>query len=124
MSTQLRTYRVGLMPGDGTGPEVIREGRMRAPLDPIFPTLLSEAALAKDQRMEAHQWLLEALQRDPEDADAYFRLGRLAELMGNTAAARNYFETGLRFDPYNKKALELLSTLPTTQQSSGSRFAP
>lgn len=84
----------------------------------------AEALMDLNRPDQASPWFARLLARMPQHVEAHIGLARVALNAGLVEAAREHLLSALRFDPYNKKALELLSSLPTTEHPSGSHVTP
>ena len=75
---------------------------------PAGALALAKVYQAQGRAGDAERLLLRVVKQAPKTAEAYFGLGAIALDGGDLGRARRWLIDGLRYDPYNAKALELL----------------
>jgi tetratricopeptide (TPR) repeat protein len=65
----------------------------------VFGSYLSHIRKAETQRKTMIQLFMQAIERDPEDVDAYFSLGNAYIALGNADKALPWLKTALRLHP-------------------------
>ncbi len=90
--------------------QLLRAALSRHPNEPTLLLLLAHARMAQGHHDEART-LFERVAALAPLPEAYFGLGVLARQQGDVRQATEWMMTGLRFDPYNVKALEILAEL-------------
>jgi tetratricopeptide (TPR) repeat protein len=105
--------------------DAVEEFRKAIKADPSNPAAyanLGYVYLEIGQDMKAHEYLLKALQIDPEEAtaeeierpNAHFGLAMIYRKMGNTAKAREHLEEFLKIEPsghFSRKAEKLMEDM-------------
>ncbi len=76
--------------------------------NPRCALLLAQVYRAQGRAGDAAHLFVRVVKEAPKTAEAYFGLGALALERGDLGQARRWLMDGLRYDPYNAKALELL----------------
>jgi hypothetical protein len=104
----LREARPGAPPG--TLQDAAARAAFAARLDPLaVRALFAGAAIAerRDRRLEERRLLLEAVRRQPGDAQAWVRLAGVAVDLGDLPGAVAATSEALRLDPRNQQILDL-----------------
>lgn len=76
-----------------------------------FPLRLGQVLLEEQRRVEAVDWFKRTLSLNPQNAAAYFGLGRVALADDKLDLAIQHLRRALRYDPYYLDASQLLEAL-------------
>ncbi len=78
---------------------------------PEYLLILAEVELATNRLPEAERHLLQAIESDPDLAEAYYVLAHIYEASGNRKKAIQFMQKAVELDPDNKHYLEQLRQL-------------